>query len=139
MTRHKLDIEYDYDFHLIGISSHDKDYRFCWAINNKLGYDFQRGKNIVLKERKKTEADSFSVYEYQDEEMFTDFFIIVNRSGTALLVPEHRQADYLLLVRGNMSEDEKKDLIKNIKEIPNILTAFDIDPESLKSKQNLIF
>lgn len=139
MTKHKLDIEYDYDFHLIGISSHEKDYRFCWAMNNKLGKDFQKGKDIVNKEKKKTEADNFGCYEFRDEEMFTDFFIIVNRSGTSVLIPEHKQADYLLLIRGNVSEEEKKEIIKQVKEIPNVLTTFDIDPESLKSKQSLIF
>jgi hypothetical protein len=139
LTKHKLDIEYDYDFHLIGISSHDKDYRFCWAVNNKLNTDFRKGKDIVIKDKKKTEADHFAVYEFQDEEMFTDFFIIVNRSGTSLLVPEQKQADYLLLVRGNMSEEEKKKMIKDVKDVPGVLTAFDIEPESLKSKGNLIF
>jgi hypothetical protein len=139
MTKHKLEIEYDYDFHLIGISSHDKDYRFCWAVNSKLHTDFRKARDLVIRDKKKTEPDSFAVYEFQDEEMFTDFFIIVNRSGTSLLVPEQKQADYLLLIRGNMSEDEKKEMMKNIKGVPNVLTAFDIDPEALKSKGNLIF
>ena len=139
MAKHKLDIEYEYDFHLIGISSHDKDYRFCWALNNTLHMEFERGKDIQIREKKNKEADNFSVYEYQDEEMYTDYFILVNRSGNAMLLPEQKQADFLLMVKGNMSEEEKSKLIKHIKEIPNVLTAFDIDPEKLKAKGNLIF
>ena len=108
-------------------------------MNNKLAKDFQKGKDIISKEKKKTEADNFVCYEFRDEEMYTDFFIIVNRSGTSVLIPEHKQADYLLLIKGNVSEEEKKEIIKQIKEIPNVLTTFDIDPESLKSKQSLIF
>jgi hypothetical protein len=108
-------------------------------MNNRLHTDFRRGRDIVIRDRKKTGPDHFSVYEYQDEEMFTDFFIIVNRSGTSLLVPEQKQADYLLLIRGNMSEEEKKEMIRNVKEVQGVLTAFDIEPESLRSKGNLIF
>src|ERR1051326_1834498 len=99
MGKHKLEIEYEYDFHLIGISSHEKDYRFCWALNNKFNMDFKKGDGIALRDRKKTEADRFTVYEFQDEEMYTDFFIIVNRSGTSLLLPEQKQADYLLMIK----------------------------------------
>ena len=139
MSKHKLEIEYDYDFHLLGISSHDKDYKFCWALNEKLGTDFRKGDDILIREKKSKDPDHFSVYEYQDEEMFTDFFIIVNRSGTALLIPEQKQADYLLMIKGNMTEEEKKEMMKKIKEITNVLTVFDIDPDKLKSKQNLIF
>ena len=34
--------EYDYDFTLIGISCHAKDYRICWSINQRFGYDFEK-------------------------------------------------------------------------------------------------
>ena len=42
--------EYDYDFTLIGISCHAKDYRICWSINQRFGYDFDQltTRNLVL-------------------------------------------------------------------------------------------
>ena len=40
--KYHLEEEYEYDFDLYGISSHEKDYRICWAINNSLGLSLER-------------------------------------------------------------------------------------------------
>ena len=34
--KYTLEEEYEYDFRLIGISCHEKDYRICWGLNNRL-------------------------------------------------------------------------------------------------------
>jgi len=45
---HKLAVEPDYRFFLIGISSHENDYHLCWAINQKLNLNLQKRANYVL-------------------------------------------------------------------------------------------
>ena len=52
MKKHLLEIEYDYDFVLIGISSHEKDYRVCWALNNKLGLELVKTEPFEIKDKK---------------------------------------------------------------------------------------
>ena len=139
MNKFKLDIEYDYDFTLFGISCHEKDYRICWALNNKLRLEFKKVQDIELKEKKKKENTKYPLFEFIDEEVHREYFIISNRSDSALLIPEQKHADYFLMVRGNFNDAEKEILLKNIKSIQIILTAFEIQPNELKSKQNLIF
>ena len=139
MAKHKLDIDYDYDFILIGIACHEMDLKFVWAVNNKLKTQFARVDGISIREKKNKEAVLYGIYHYFDEGIHTDFFIIVNKTENDILIPEQKQADYLLKILGNISDDEKSAIIKKLKEINNVIMVFDVDAEKLKSKQHLIF
>ena len=134
-----LDVAYDFDFILLGISCHEKDYRISWALREKLGIDLCRGEDIVISSKKGTQSDAFAVFEHFSEENESSIFLVSNRSGSALLVPEQRSADYFLIARGGYDQENKDEILILIREISFVLTAFAIDPDSLKSKQNLIF
>lgn len=139
MAKLKLNIEYDYDFILFGICSHDKDYKLCWTMNQKLGMDFSKTDSILIKDKKQNEPSEFPVYHFCEEEIFTDFYFIANKSGTNTLIPEQKKADYFFLAKGNLTDEEKNSTLKKIKEMQSVLTAFEIKPESLKSKQHFQF
>ena len=51
-TKLTLDIEYDYEFILIGISCHSRDYKLCWAINKQQGFNFIKEAEIELTTKK---------------------------------------------------------------------------------------
>jgi hypothetical protein len=135
MPRHKVD--YDYDFFLVGVSCHEKDYRFVWSVNQALGADFSRAQSLEIKE--KSQKGNFQVFHFADEEMHADYYIVQNKNETGILVPEKKTADYLLLVKGDLYDELKEKIISRIKTIKQVLTAFEIFPAELKSKQHLIF
>ena len=138
MGKHTLEIEYDYDFVLIGISSHEKDYRICWAINNKLGLDLVKTEPLEIKDKKQDELSHFSLFIFEQPDEFKEYFVIANRSEKGLLIPEQKQVDYFFIIRGEDDDDVIIEKIKQIKEINLVQTAFRIDVNGLKSKQNLI-
>ena len=140
MAKLTLDIEYEYDFILLGISCHLKDYRLCWAINSgNMGIDFVKADELVIQLKKQEEPSIFSQFIYDDDDNNLCFNLIANRGTQGYLIPEQKQADYLLMITGNFTEGQTKSLLTEIKKIDFILTAFTIDVESLKSKQNLLF
>lgn len=139
MNKFKLEVEYDYDFALIGISSHEKDYRICWAINNKLSFDLKKTDDLEIKEKKLTENSMFSMYVHENPEEFVEYYIIANRCESGLLIPEHKQADYFLMIRGTVTDEQVESLVKQLRDINLVLTAYAIDASQLKSKQNLLF
>jgi len=139
VNKFKLEIEYDYDFVLIGICSHEKDYRICWALNNKLGFDLKKTEELEIKEKKLAEPSLFSMYAYENAEQYTAYYVIANRSQNGLLVPEQKQVDYFLVVKGTMTDEQVDELVKQLRETSLVLTAYEIDPNQLKSKQNLLF
>ena len=140
MAKKTLDIEYDYDFQLIGISSHIKDYRLCWAINSaSIGINFIKTEDFKISLKNETENNFYSQYVYNNEDAGLEFILISNRGTKNYLLPEIKQADFVLIIKGNFAEKQTEELIKKLKTIPFVLTAFTIEASELKSKQNLIF
>ncbi|MCC7301152.1 MAG: IPExxxVDY family protein [Bacteroidia bacterium] len=140
MTRHKLEIEYEYDFLLFGVCCYEKDYRFVWSVNNALPGDFVKEEDIRIKDKSASDPLSFAVFRHTDEVMHTDYFIISNKSeGGQSLIPEHKKADYLLMVKGELSEELREEIPKRIKSITQVLMVYEINADGLKSKQHLIF
>lgn len=138
MGKHTLEIEYDYDFVLIGISSHEKDYRICWALNNQLGLNLIKTDALEIKDKKQDDPSFFSLFSFELPDEFMEYFIIANRSEKGLLIPEQKQVDYFFIIRGEIENDKVMEMIKLIKESSLVQTAFRVDVNALKSKQNLI-
>lgn len=139
MNKFKLTIEYDYDFTLIGISCHEKDYRLAWALNNKLQTELQKSNDLKIEFKKNNVSNSFTFYEYIDEDLYREYYLIGNRGSGALLIPEQKQVDYFLMVKGNFNASDKTNLLKQLKDINIVLAAYDVNINSLDSKQNLLF
>jgi hypothetical protein len=161
LGKHTLEIEYDYDFVLIGISSHEKDYRFCWALNNKLKLELSKKESLEIKGKKQKTPSYFSFFTFDDQDQYKEYSVLANfseskslvltedtlfgtpdksrQSENEFLIPEHKQMNYLFVIRGDMEDEQIEELVQKIKEIDIVLTAIRIDPKTLKSKQNLIF
>jgi hypothetical protein len=161
LGKHTLEIEYDYDFVLIGISSHEKDYRFCWALNNKLKLELSKKDSLEIKGKKQKTLSYFSFFTFNDQDQYKEYPVLANfsesksliltentlfgtpeksrQSENEFLVPEHKQMNYFMVIQGEMENEQADELIQKIKEIDIVLTAIRIDPKTLKSKQNLIF
>ena len=135
----KLLIQNNYDFFLFGISCGEKPYRLCWALNNQLKATFSKDKDMEVQEKNQTVQTKFPMFVYRNEEMFTDYRIILNKSESKFLVPEFKQADYLLMVQGSLPSVEKNSILKKVKEVTFVQTAFEIDPKKIKSKENFVF
>jgi hypothetical protein len=54
------------------------------------------------------------------------------------LLPELKHADYLFMLRDNTLVDTIK-LLEQVKQCDQVLTAFEIKAEELKSRDNLIY
>jgi len=138
-VKYYLEDAYEYDFLLIGISCHEKDYRISWALNQNLSLQLVKDKeDIEVLINKTNETSLHSFYSYKNEETHNEFILINNRGTTGFLIPEKQMADYLLIIKENFNFS--LDLfLKKIKNINFVLTAFKISVEELKSKENLIF
>jgi hypothetical protein len=132
-----LDITEDVDFSLLGISSHVKDYRLCWEINNALSIDLVKEDSIL--ENKGEEEINFSVSRFLDEENHLTFELIANKSEGNVLLHELAQLDYLLKVSGPQNELDIADYRNKIQNIDHVLTVVNINPNELKSKFSLMF
>ena len=153
MATQKLILDYDYDFLLIGILSSAPDYKLCWEMNKILQISLKKEKDLQLQlhESEKEEGlkltfekpemtPCFSSYSYYNEINHVKYTVVANKSISALLVKEEQSVDFFLVVDGLYDDWEKEEAIINgLREQREIITAYKIDPNKLKSKQNLIF
>ncbi|MCK6648454.1 MAG: IPExxxVDY family protein [Bacteroidia bacterium] len=160
MAKHTLEIEFDYDFVLIGIVSHEKDYRLAWSINNLMDLQLTKQDSLEIKGKKQSTPSFFSFFHFDNENEFIDYAVIANLSeakslagaentlfgtgeghetDTEYLIPEQKQISYFFVIRGEMDDDEVEDVIQKVKNIEGVQTAVRIDVKNLRSKQNLIF
>ena len=132
MSKTKLQVDYDYDFCLIGIVSHEKDYRLCWMLNSVL--------NIKLAKAEDHHAGQsrHSMYNYIQEELFREYYLLANKGDAHVLIEEHKHIDYFLLIKGQIAGEEQKHVNELIKKSGMVAAAYLIDVLSLKSKQNLV-
>ena len=157
MKRQLLSIDYDFDFYLIGINCVLKDYRLCFEINRKLNLKLKRvDEMVIIKEKiqeKNNQKDtleesffegehfipSFSNFACLDEKTELMYKVVSNKCQSILLIPEQKAADYFLRISGEGPIRDKKATLSKVQEIPIVLAAFEIDPNKLKSKNNMLF
>lgn len=148
-TKRILQVDYDYDFLLIGICTHAKDYRLCWEINKILEIKLERVDDTMLNTHTKDfgvkkgashgELSAYSIYFCEEEESNNCFHVISNKSSNGILIIEQKQVDYFLRIKGNNDSDYQVELIKKLKNISIVLTAYEIDLNKLKSKHKFLF
>ena len=136
VTRHLLDIEYDYDFELIGICCTERDYRVAWAVNQCLNIQLQR-ESEDLEVALQKEPSRHPLYRYHCELTHISYELIANKGSGGYLVPEQRHADYFLLLYDNIILNVS-DVVATLRNLTFVSLAFEIDAHSLKHKENLI-
>src|ERR1035437_3336408 len=125
-------------FTLLGISCHMKDYRISFLLNKHLGYDFQKMEDLNITLASKKNPAEFSLYYYHDEDYFNKYYLLANRSQDLVMAPEIKQVDFLLLIEGEFRKALKDRLIKSIREIPNVLTAYEVKFAEIKNYETLL-
>lgn len=136
MPVYTLDIEDDYSFDLIGISSHVHDYRLSWALNKHMGWMLERQNDVVVKTVKN--LSFHALFEYNHEQEMTLIALLSNKSENGFLLPELQQFDYLLKIE-NLQHELNDAFYKQLRNTSFIQTVMVVDASKIKSRHNLIY
>lgn len=161
MQVHSLGIDEieETDYVLISIHTGLEDYKLAYLLNKHVKTRFVKSRNEVEIEENNQTA-SFSVFKYSDETLCNDWYLIANKYhgksvkpitnglfGTinetvdriSYLVPEKKKTDYLIKIEGGFESYKVHQIIKQINELPKVITSYSVDVNTLKSKDFLIF
>ena len=138
MAKYTLEEDFDYDFKIIMISCHNKDYRLCWEINKVLDIQLTREEDIIYKKKRVKEPSHHSVFSYSDPETRNHYKLISNSSSGIHLLSDNKQADFVLMIEESYPVD-LSDISKSLRSIPIVLACYTVEPEALKEKDNLVF
>jgi hypothetical protein len=156
MQVHSLGIEdfCEEEYALIGIHTTLEDYKLAYLLNQHLKISFKKA-NFNLDFENKNNNASFSIFEYTNLQYDFDWFLISNSikedkatisNGLPLftetktyLIPEKKNIDFFLKISGDVEPEFVTKTIQKIKGVNQIITSYQIDKNSLKSKDFLIF
>lgn len=147
-----LDYENDHDYKLVGIHTTLEDYRLAFSLNTILQTQLKRlSHDLDFNSDKK----SYSLYTYDCEVTFTNWSLISNKykflaerknqplfnqqEQTSTLIKEKNKIDFFLKIDGDFNMKMLNETIYKINELRNIITSYSINPQTLKSKDFLIF
>jgi len=116
-----------------------RNYRLCWHVNKALRLDLIRKPDLEVTDNKKRVHAHFALFTYEDEINFVQYNFIGNKSSGIFLIPELKEVDYLLLMRGDAAGRMKQEVMGILKNTSGIQALFEMNPAGLRSKQNLIF
>ena len=106
-------------FTIIGISSHENDYRLSWSINEQLGYTFTQGDSIVTDDGKE-----FTCFVHEDDDQ--RLILISNRCDNGFLLEKHKNFDFILKFEVELNEAEISAWIRDLRKAPLVSAVFPI-------------
>ena len=132
-TRFTLEYAEEFDFAVLAINSHIKAYKLCWNINSSIQLNFEKINDHNIKKDM-----WFSRYTYISDDGI-EYDLLANRSKKGYLVPNQKSINYFLVVKNDYWEQEKPDFMSKLRNIPDVLLAFEIDIANLKYIDRFIF
>ena len=142
MAKNRLEISYDFAFHLVALNTSVKEYKLAWSLNRELQLDLTKKDNISIDFSK---GKPLAISNYICEKEYQTFRLLRNRSENfdnqinAYLIPELKNFDYFLMVADDSTTFDINPFISTIKQIPFVQFAVTVDTAVLRSKDNLIF
>ncbi|MHC1706493.1 MAG: IPExxxVDY family protein [Bacteroidales bacterium] len=130
--KYYLEASDEWDFQMIGISTAMKDFRLAYYLNKMVYLELGRSEDLPAEIPGVKKPCSFSFYCWEEKGTDLCFYLIANRSVDVFLIPEQKQADYFLVLKGGFSQESLTRIIKTIRQIPNVGTAFKINIRSDK-------
>ncbi len=139
IRKKKLEIEYSFDFELLGIRTSLKGYKLAWYLNKILNTRLVKQKDLVIHLRKGTaDHDHFAFVT-----PLNSLHLFRNRpsdseNAVSALVPEFPHFDFVLMTQSeeNLSGNRLQEYLRQVPSVE--LTAL-IPLSALKSKENFIF
>lgn len=134
-----LDFEPDFDFKLIALVCQLAPHTVCWWMEQKLRIPFKRDEELEIKPKNAKESVFFPIFtNTNQEETYFRYTLFGNKSNPGVLIPEQKAVDYYLKIEGEINKSDYLNLFVHLKQIPGVLHPFDVKPNDLKSKVNLI-
>lgn len=135
---HKLSFDYDSQFYLIGIASHENDYRLSWAINKFLHWNLVKTNDLQINHPRHKVELNYSMYHFVDDSGLS-YHLIANKSEKGFLLPDFKNIDYVLKVTGEDDFSPVNELIQKLKKIDIVITAFALEDLNKRLYQMFIF
>lgn len=124
-----LNLDFEEEFNLFGISTGLADYRLAWEINNKFELQLLKSEEVLeIFDKKTKDEHNFYLYHYNDEDVQNIYYLIKNKQLNTVLIPEKTNIDYFFLIRDS-GFFESDQTIAKLREIKGVSAVFNFENE----------
>lgn len=123
--------------YMAGILSPQSAYRLVWQLNQETDLELVRTEDLYYK--RKAGDIYIQCYEYTDDETDSTARLVANQTNNNILIPEHRNTPYFLLLKGEETEKYWQSLLNNLKKATFVRAVYEMDINTLKNKDLLYF
>jgi hypothetical protein len=155
MSALKLQIDdfYSSDYEVIALHTTLKEHKLAYKLNEVLEIHLEKKQETISSSVSGSEAH-FSWFEYWEENTDMDWNLLSNKAITKTahqsglfaneeisvkLLPELSKTDFLLKIEHTDDFFSVDAIIKKISKIEGIVSVYEVDKETIKSINNLIF
>ncbi len=128
----KLTEDFNVNFLLFSIISHEKSYKLCWRINKKLQTNLCRAEPITC-----LKSGPFHRYKHLNESEIIE--VVSNRSRNGYLDPKDKKVNYFLKIEKPFFDRQKTNFINKLNSISEILLIFEVDLEKDSKKKEIFY
>jgi hypothetical protein len=129
----------DPDFYLIGIASHENDYRLAWAINAALNISLVKGEDVTIFHDKYKHDIRLSLYTQEFREQGYVIKLFTNRGDNFFLLEDYRNIDFFLKIEGEILTQKLQGIVSLLKGIDIVMGVYPVDIKSIKKISRLLF
>jgi hypothetical protein len=127
------------DFQLIGIASHENDYRVAWAINTVLQTALAKSQDITVFHDKYNQDITISVFSQDFADQGYTFKLFANRGDNFFLLEDLRNIDFFLKIEGEITSQKMLNIVSALKTIDIVMGVYQIDIKNIRKIQRLHF
>ncbi len=127
------------DFQLIGIASHENDYRLAWAINTALKLALAKSPDVTIFHDKYKHDISLSIFSQDFADQGYTIKLFANRGDNFFLLEDLRNIDFFLKLEGEITSQKVQNIVATLKTIDIIMGVYQIDIKNIKKIQRLHF
>ena len=129
---HRLEGTHELPFVLIALSCHENLLKTVWSINKLLSIDLRE--SAIPIEVKENPLQTFPVFCDRETSSVRFYSLISNKTSGYLLVKELPHIDFIFEISGEIKKSDIPLIIKEIKGVPGIIVALEVDPKKIKRK-----
>ena len=105
-------------FTVMGISSHENDYRLSWSINEQLGLSFVQSDSLII------DGNEFTCFVAENDDH--SLILISNRCDDGFLLEKYKNFDFILKFSAELNEAEAYVWLRDLRRVPLVSAVFPI-------------
>jgi hypothetical protein len=113
------------DYLIYGISSHMKDYKLCWHINNYLQFNLTKISDLIVGDN--DIEKQYSLFIYNESEQM-NYYLLSNYDNHIPWFSKVKHFHYFFIINGNPLKSQLSTILKCLNNIPQILLLAPLNP-----------